>query len=89
MDQEDLGDVIVLDLKRLAFENGVELDLVDVDVNPVGIVGFGKGVFAEGADVEDNPGEIGVGMTAEPIDLDGWSGGSPYGDKCKERARQY
>jgi hypothetical protein len=66
----DLADVVGLDRIGLVLEDGVELGLEDVDVDPVRPAELAGDVLAQLADIEDDPGEIGMGVAAKVDDLD-------------------
>jgi hypothetical protein len=51
-------------------EDGIELGLQDVDVDPAGVPELAEGILPELADVEDDAGEVGVGEAPEVDDLD-------------------
>jgi hypothetical protein len=73
----------------LALEDGVELGLEDVDVDPAGVLELAEGVFAELANVEDDTGEVRMGEAAEVDDLDPrvvlGRGGEEDRETCQDR----
>ena len=66
----DLAQVVGLDRVSLALEDGVEFGLEDIDVDPARVRELAGAVFPELADVEDDAGEVGMGVVAEVDDLD-------------------
>ena len=90
----DLGHVIGLDRVGLALEDGIQLGLQDVDVDPARVAELAERVLAQLADVEDDAGEIGVGEAAQVDDLDPRIGlpgrgrrGEDDGQEDRDRAR--
>ena len=69
LENEDLAQVIGLDGIGLAFQDGVELGLQNVEVDPARLLELARSVLAELADVEDDPGEVRMGVVAEVRDL--------------------
>jgi hypothetical protein len=69
LDDADHVDVVALLRDCLLADDRVDAGLEDINHDPAGEAGLGRGVFPHGPDVHDDPGEVGVGEVAEVIDL--------------------
>ncbi len=88
----DLADIVGLDRVGLVLQDGVELGLEDVDVDAARIAQLAESVFAQRADVEHDPGEVGVGVAAQVDDLGPRvvlaSGGGGEGQRQRQRREE-
>jgi len=65
----DLAEIGVLDEEGLSMEDGIQLSLVDIDIDPVWLTEFVEVVFSKLPHIDDHPGVRGMGVRTEVIDL--------------------
>jgi hypothetical protein len=66
----ELAEIFILDWISLAVEEGIQLGLIDIDINSVRRFELVEVVFPQFPDIDDDPGEGRINVIAKIIDFD-------------------